>query len=202
MGNVGKMRTVYIKKNGYVVIFAVNPEEIEMTYPNEVRTYNLQHGGYAAPPAPALMSLTLSSFLPHNGSQFGKMGKYRAAKAWSLMEFWRNGKEPVWVVIGGGHLRQLMYIKSLKRRIYENDKDIHFDIEFVEYCQPGDRLKARTYKPPEVYHHIKKGDRLSTLAKKYNVAGGWKALYNANKKAIGNKPSKLKVGTKIRIPLA
>lgn len=198
---MGKMRTVYIKRDEHVIVFAVNPEEIDMSYPNEVQTHNLQYGGYASPPVPGLMSVSLSSFLPHNGSEFGKMGKYRAAKAWALLEFWRNSDQPVWVVIGGGHLRQRMYIKSLRRTVFENDLDIHFSIELVEYCLPAERLKARGYKPPKVYHHIKKGDRLTTLAKKYNVHGGWQALYARNKKVIGPRPGKLPVGVKIEIPL-
>ncbi len=46
---------------------------------------------------------------------------------------------------------------------------------------------------------IKRGDTLSKLAARYRVAGGWKALYAANRGSISN-PNLIFVGQVVRLP--
>ena len=52
----------------------------------------------------------------------------------------------------------------------------------------------------EVKHTVKSGDHLTGLAKKYDVAGGWKTIYDANKKVIGSNPNVLYPGQILVIP--
>jgi LysM repeat protein len=46
--------------------------------------------------------------------------------------------------------------------------------------------------------HVKRGDTLSKLAKRYNVKGGWKGLWKLNKKALPS-PNRLYIGQVLRI---
>ncbi|MGW6059478.1 transglycosylase family protein [Streptomyces sp. NPDC055189] len=50
-----------------------------------------------------------------------------------------------------------------------------------------------------VVHVVKAGDTLSSIARKYKVKGGWQALYQANRKAVGGRPDVLGVGTELVI---
>ena len=52
---------------------------------------------------------------------------------------------------------------------------------------------------PEKYV-VKSGDTLSTIANRLHVAGGWKALYNLNQKAIGPDPDVIFAGQVLVVP--
>ncbi|WP_411059779.1 transglycosylase family protein [Streptomyces sp. E11-3] len=49
-------------------------------------------------------------------------------------------------------------------------------------------------------HVVRKGETLSSIAAFYRVKGGWSALYQANKKAVGRDPDRLAIGTRLVIP--
>ncbi|GIF22117.1 LysM repeat protein [Actinoplanes tereljensis] len=47
---------------------------------------------------------------------------------------------------------------------------------------------------------VKAGDTLSTIARRLNIPGGWQALYQLNKDAIGPDPDLIPVGLVLRLP--
>ena len=49
-------------------------------------------------------------------------------------------------------------------------------------------------------HTVKRGETLSSIARKYRIEGGWQALYKANKQMIGPYPNRLNVGTLLVVP--
>ncbi|WP_192918087.1 transglycosylase family protein [Streptomyces spectabilis] len=49
-------------------------------------------------------------------------------------------------------------------------------------------------------HVVKRGETLSSLARRYQVEGGWKALYRANRHIVGPRPDRLAIGTVLVIP--
>lgn len=49
-------------------------------------------------------------------------------------------------------------------------------------------------------HVVQRGDTLSSVARRFAVRGGWQALYEANRAAIGADPNRLMVGTLLRLP--
>lgn len=53
-----------------------------------------------------------------------------------------------------------------------------------------------------VVHVVKKGETLSSIARRYKIKGGWEALYRANRKAVGSRPDVLDVGAELVIPKA
>ncbi|MFE2164273.1 transglycosylase SLT domain-containing protein [Streptomyces sp. NPDC059447] len=48
-------------------------------------------------------------------------------------------------------------------------------------------------------YSVKVGDTLSGIASKHSVSGGWKTLYEANKSVIGNNPSIIRPGVKLKL---
>ncbi|MFJ6700512.1 transglycosylase family protein [Streptomyces sp. NPDC091272] len=59
---------------------------------------------------------------------------------------------------------------------------------------------ARRYGLEGRVHIVRKGETLSSIARKYQVKGGWKALYQANEKMVGPRADGLNVGTWLVIP--
>ena len=49
-------------------------------------------------------------------------------------------------------------------------------------------------------HVVRRGETLGEIARKYRVKGGWQALYDANRSAIGQNPNRLSIGTRLRLP--
>ncbi len=47
---------------------------------------------------------------------------------------------------------------------------------------------------------VRSGDTLSRIAKRGAVSGGWKALWKANRKAIGSNPNRIRVGQRLVMP--
>ncbi|MFD8640373.1 transglycosylase family protein [Streptomyces zaomyceticus] len=48
-------------------------------------------------------------------------------------------------------------------------------------------------------HTVRAGDTLSSIAHRFGIKGGWKALYAANRGLIGADPNRVVVGTMLRI---
>jgi nucleoid-associated protein YgaU len=63
------------------------------------------------------------------------------------------------------------------------------------------RLAAPAVKPkaPEKYL-VKRGDTLSTIATRLHIRGGWRALYNLNRKQIGKNPDIIIAGQVLLLP--
>jgi hypothetical protein len=49
-------------------------------------------------------------------------------------------------------------------------------------------------------HVVRPGETLGKIARKYRVKGGWQALHQANRTALGDNPNRLSVGTRLRVP--
>ncbi|WBB60498.1 LysM peptidoglycan-binding domain-containing protein [Streptomyces sp. WMMC500] len=65
----------------------------------------------------------------------------------------------------------------------------------------AEQSAATTEKKQQRYvgHTVAAGETLSKIAAKYDVPGGWQRVYVDNKKAIGDNPAALKVGTELRV---
>jgi nucleoid-associated protein YgaU len=50
-----------------------------------------------------------------------------------------------------------------------------------------------------VHYVVKSGDTLAKIAQRHDVKGGWQAVYHANRKTIGENPSVIHAGMKLRV---
>ncbi|MGW7056509.1 transglycosylase family protein [Streptomyces sp. NPDC054887] len=61
---------------------------------------------------------------------------------------------------------------------------------------------AKRYRLSGRVHVVKAGDTLASIARRYGVPGGWKALHRANAKAVGGDPHRIRTGTMLVVPQA
>ncbi|MFF3887557.1 transglycosylase family protein [Streptomyces sp. NPDC001914] len=59
---------------------------------------------------------------------------------------------------------------------------------------------SKSYGLQGPFHVVKAGETLVSIARKYKVPGGWRTLYNVNKKKIGSSPDRLAKGLQLVIP--
>ncbi|URN17869.1 MULTISPECIES: transglycosylase family protein [Streptomyces] len=59
---------------------------------------------------------------------------------------------------------------------------------------------SRRYGLSGRYHTVQPGDSLSAVARRFGVAGGWRALYEANRDVVGDDPDTVLPGLMLRIP--
>ncbi|MDI3407312.1 LysM peptidoglycan-binding domain-containing protein [Streptomyces cavernicola] len=60
-------------------------------------------------------------------------------------------------------------------------------------CSKGIRFDRRV-------HKVAPGENLSAIARRYDVKGGWQALYKANRKVVGPRPDLISVGMLLVVP--
>ncbi|MCK7623219.1 LysM peptidoglycan-binding domain-containing protein [Streptomyces sp. RS10V-4] len=48
-------------------------------------------------------------------------------------------------------------------------------------------------------HVVRPGETLAGIARQHRVRGGWQALYDANREAVGERPDRLAVGTRLKL---
>lgn len=61
------------------------------------------------------------------------------------------------------------------------------------------RLPTGAPAPQDEFYIVRSGDSLSAIATRLHVAGGWQAIYNANRDKISN-PNRIQAGWRLRIP--
>lgn len=76
--------------------------------------------------------------------------------------------------------------------------EMHFEINAGadSVHKVANKILAAKPVPPVVHrtYEVLSGDTLTGIAKKFNVKGGWEALYTANRKVIGSNPNAIVPG--------
>ncbi|MEU6332214.1 transglycosylase family protein [Streptomyces sp. NPDC047049] len=108
------------------------------------------------------------------------------------LQFW----QPTWEAFGGLDFAERADLATRKEQIKIAKR--------VQAAQGWGAwpVCARRYGllPPARTHVVRSGETLGEIAEKYQVKGGWRALYSANRSTIGPDPGKLMAGTKLRLP--
>ncbi|WP_327427628.1 LysM peptidoglycan-binding domain-containing protein [Streptomyces sp. NBC_01236] len=106
------------------------------------------------------------------------------------LQFW----QPTWEAFGG-----LAYAPRADLATREEQIAVAEEVLAAQGWEAWPVCSKR-YKLQGRMHVVKAGETLYSIARKYQVKGGWKALYEANKKMIGSRPDRLNVGTLLVIP--
>ena len=106
------------------------------------------------------------------------------------LQFW----QPTWKAFGG-----LAY--APRADLATRDEQIRVAEEVLRVqgweawpvCAKRYKLKGRA-------HVVRSGESLTSIARRYRVKGGWKALYKLNRKMVGEDPGRLNPGTMLKLP--
>ena len=63
----------------------------------------------------------------------------------------------------------------------------------------GGRTAASSSGARTITYTVRSGDTLSAIASRYGVAGGWSALYSANRSTIGSNPNLIRPGQRLTV---
>ena len=172
-----------------------------------------------------LITVSFSSFFPlRRNSSYCRKG--RILKPLQYVNAIERMKQlgVVKLVITGSPIRMDCTIESFEWGENDGTGDIFYTISFKEYrnisaskstvLQDGsgngenvsqvagaNRESARTEPKVNTQEYIvKKGDTLTSIAKRLTGSSNWKPIYNANRAVIGGNPNRIKTGQKLIIP--
>lgn len=172
-----------------------------------------------------LITVSFSSFFPlRRNSSYCRKG--RILKPLQYVNAIERMKQlgVVKLVITGSPVRMDCTIESFEWGENDGTGDIFYTISFKEYrnisaskstvLQDGsgngenvsqvvgaNRESARTEPKVNTQEYIvKKGDTLTSIAKRLTGSSNWKPIYNANRAVIGGNPNRIKTGQKLIIP--
>nr|DAU93841.1 MAG TPA: tail assembly protein [Caudoviricetes sp.] len=170
-----------------------------------------------------LMTISFSSFFPlRRNSSYCRRGSI--LKPLQYVDAIERMKQTgtVKIVITGSPIRMDCTIESFEWGENDGTGDIFYSISFKEYRNVGaskssvaqdglgesappadgaNKETARTVPKVSTQEYIvKKGDTLTSIAKRLTGSSNWKPIYTANRAVIGGNPNRIKVGQKLVIP--
>ena len=171
-----------------------------------------------------LRSVSFSSFFPfRKDSSYCRKG--RILKPLQYVNAIERMKQlgTVKLIITGSPVRMTCTIDSFEWGENDGTGDIFYTLSLKEYryvnatqssviqdnaggesasaAVQGNQETARTEPKVSTQEYIvKKGDTLTSIAKRLTGSSNWKAIYSANRSVIGGNPNRIKTGQKLIIP--
>ncbi len=103
-------------------------------------------------------------------------------------------KQSTWVAFGGRSYAARADLATKREQILVAEKVLASQGWGAwPVCSARYGLKGRM-------HVVKRGETLAALARKYQVEGGWRTLYELNRSLLGDDPGGLAAGTFLRLP--
>lgn len=171
-----------------------------------------------------LRSVSFSSFFPfRKDSSYCRKGQI--LKPLQYVNAIERMKQlgTVKLIITGSPVRMTCTIESFEWGENDGTGDIFYTLSLKEYryvnatqssviqdnaggesasaAVHGNQETARTEPKVNTQEYIvKKGDTLTSIAKRLTGSSNWKAIYSANRSVIGGNPNRIKTGQKLIIP--
>ena len=167
-----------------------------------------------------LMTISFSSFFPlRRNSSYCRRGSI--LKPLQYVDAIERMKQTgtVKLVITGSPIRMDCTIESFEWGENDGTGDIFYTLSFKEYrnvnaskssvvqgngeAEAGITTSEQTRTEPKAStqeYIVKKGDTLTSIAKRLTGSSNWKPIYNANRAVIGGNPNRIKTGQKLSIP--
>lgn len=203
------------------LILPVPPSDVRISYGKMVETINLLRlGEVDFHIGTKLTEITFSTFLPkhYDPAYCCYTNIPDPQEALEKILKWISLKQPVTFIISNTPVNDVFNILNIDYS-YSGGSIGDIDIELhlrrhksVEVYKVGEsrttlqsatnqkRIDTKATAKVKKYT-VKKGDNLSTIAQKlYGDSRKWQDIYNANKKIIGNNPTKLREGMELIIP--
>ena len=106
------------------------------------------------------------------------------------LQFW----QPTWKAFGGLAYAPRADLATRAEQIRVAEEVLRVQgWEAWPVCSKRYKLKGRA-------HVVRSGESLASIARRYRVKGGWKALYKLNRKMVGEDPGRLNTGTMLKLP--
>lgn len=212
---------IKIKYNKQTITLPILPSSFELTSPMQHTTVTLANGGQInLLGKEGLKTVNITAFFPASDYDFA-IGEFKKPyKIIEKLESWK--KKVVHITITQTNIDMDAMIESLSYGHNDGTKDVSYTIEFKEEKKKAkskaknknvevlidDRrtaaekaeTKRKTKAVKSQTYTVKQGDTLTAISKKITgSSANWKAIYNTNKKTIGNNPNKIKPGMKLVI---
>lgn len=136
---------LYNAKEGESITLPVNPEEIELTYEKDIKTYNIL--GFGEVPVRGnrqLQRINLSGLLPDENSYFSLLAslvRFQEYKPYSLeetnnmLEKWSENDDIIRVIISGKLNKQFL-VERKGSTIKEYTESENYSFDLIEYRNP------------------------------------------------------------------
>ena len=106
------------------------------------------------------------------------------------LQFW----QPTWREFGGLRYAPRADLATRREQIRVAEEVLSVQgWEAWPVCAKRYGLKGRA-------HVVRSGDTLFSIAGRYRIKGGWKALHKLNRQMVGEDPGRLSTGTMLRLP--
>lgn len=201
-------RKIVVKSKDDEIEFEINPTELKVERAQLHNKKEVGTGEHVRMKGPSLSKVTLSTFVPHDKSEFvSPKRKYSQKDQIKKLLEWKKSSQILTLYISGIFSSKVV-ITALTTSVKEGDKDVYISLDFLEYRKlvtkaidnKEDGDKDQTSEKPK-YYIVVKGDCLYHIAKKFYGKGSrWREIYDTNKKIIGNNPNLIFPGQKLMIP--
>lgn len=120
----------------------------------------------------------------------GRWGANTGNGFYGGLQFW----QPTWRAFGG-----LAYARRADLATRDEQIRVAEEVVRVQGWEAWP-VCAKRYGLTGRAHVVKPGETLASIARRYRVKGGWKALYKLNRRMVGANPDRLNPGTTLRLP--
>ena len=212
---------IWLKGSSIKIRFPVLPSSYQVTseYGNETVDVNalgeIDLGGKRK-----LKTVSFSSLFPMREASYTQFSNIKRPKKYVEMIEQLQEEKPV-LIITGTSIRMSCHIDSFSWREQDGTGDIYFDISVKEHRSvpvtasavvtlsaadgagttvDGNGVARAQPETSASTYTVKKGDFLSSIARRLTGSANWKKIYEANKAVIGSNPNLIYPGQVLNIP--